>query len=99
MRDAIVLSDLAFDAANHLREMFNAVGALQGEASFETLTEEQIIAACIYFMDMTLRNPLTLINPILLASMRASLNLATGGSDDLSDAMRKALGKDDAQAE
>lgn len=93
MRDAIVLSDLAADTANRMREMFNNIGALQGEAIFEDMTEEEIVAACIYFMDMTLRNPMTVLSPLTLASMRACLNLATNQDDETSEILRQAMGR------
>lgn len=91
MKDAIQLDDLAVDTANKLREMFNTIGERQGEDSFANLKEEEIIAACVFFMDMMLKNPLILTSPVLLASMRASLNLATGQGDEISTALRRLM--------
>lgn len=81
MRDAIILSDRAMDTANKLREMFNRVGVMQGETSFANLKEEEIIAACVFFMDMTLRNPMTLMLPHVLGTMQAALMVAAGSPD------------------
>lgn len=92
MSDLIQLSD---DVRLQIGSLASAFAQADVPVSFKSdMTEEEMIALCVYFLNLTLKMGLPLMAPMLLIALKGAHELATdtGDAEQLTT-LRKLLAK------
>lgn len=92
MRDAVQINAVAMSRVDRMREIFNEIGEKHSQELFAAMTEEEVIAAAIFFTDMMLRNPAMVLHPGILLTMRTAMTLALE-HDPIGEAFREMISK------